>query len=206
MGFEDGGGKVRAGRRGGMRDGREECVEQSHAVRFVVGFAEKHLIDEGPTTETNVDTRVEHLDLVDLGVDRFDPRQDTRALLLEVWLAGRAVGFDSQTTQGTRYLLAPAGVQITQVVKSRQGLGELDFMQIGGEAATQEASDKARGQSSGLGGVTSDKIRQLRSQLAGGIDGLVRIRGRLGRASAADGVHVEAVHGTQRDFIGAGVA
>ena len=177
-----------------------------------------------PTTQTNVDLTVQALHFANLDIEGFDPRQHTRTFLLHLRMGVGVVGLDAQTLQDGCHLLSATAVKVFQIVQRGQGLREVDLIEGGGKATTQEAGDKAGGQRAGLGGHARDLVRQLSPQLSsrvgrdvlsrgnGDIGGAGRGsigKGRVGSSRACGGVSgrvgVQGVHGAQRDLVGARV-
>lgn len=176
-----------------------------------------------PTTQTNVNLTVQALHLANFDIEGFNPRQHTRPFLLHLRMGVGVIGLDAQTLQDGRHLLSATAVKVFQIVQGGQSLREVDLIEGGGKATTQEAGDKAGGQRAGLGGHARDLVRQLGSQLSsrvgrevlsrgngdiGGTRGSIG-KGRVGSSRAWGGVSgrvgVQGVHGAQRDLVGARV-
>ena len=174
-----------------------------------------------PTTQTNVDLTVQALHFANLDIEGFDPRQHTRTFLLHLRMGVGVVGLDPQTLQDGSHLLSTTAVKVFQIVQGGQSLREIDLIEGGSKATTQEAGDKAGRQRAGLGGHARDLLRQLGPQLSGrvGRDVLSRRDGRIGGAGRGSvgkrrvgnsrawsgmfgRVGVQGVHGAQRDLIG----
>lgn len=129
-------------------------------------------------------------------------------------------GFGMNMNAGKRgnHFLLPSVLEISQVVKSSQCLGEIDKTQSGMENAAHKADDEGRGEGARLVWHGADVTHELRSEVDCSGFGLIpRILSRGGRTGWCSGTRaiarewlsarrtVERVHGPERYFVATGV-
>lgn len=214
--------QLRGGSWGCIRDWWEESVEHGNVVGFALGL-KKHVVNQSPTAETNVDLSVQSLEVASLAIHILQPGHHTGVLhaQLRVKRILSILAVNVETLDGIGHLLLPTTLEILQIVQSSQCLREIDALELLGEATTQERAEEVWWQRAGLRWKTRDLVDQLRAKIGSSVDRVIRVRrfvglgrfsgdGIAGREGSLWGtigigslgrVTVDGVHGAQWDFI-----
>jgi hypothetical protein len=97
-----------------------------------------------PSAESKVNFRVESFHLAALDVDRLEPSDNAWEFPGKFGIRLEIIRLYAESLKCCCDIFLSPCFEVPEVVQTSQGLGEIDFFQLGSETTSQERSDEAR--------------------------------------------------------------